>query len=353
MLVRHIRLPFVQMLTWGLLPSWLKVVLYRLKGARIGHRVKIGWGSVIVGAQSIEIGDDSSIGMFTAIVCTRLEIGKRSVIRPFVLIQAEQVAIGDDVVISETALIRASIPSRESRIVIGDRVHIFPFSMIDPSQEVEVGAESSVGYGTYIFTHGAYKSKLNGYPVTFGEVHIGKGVWIPSRVFIMPSVTIGDDAVIGTGALVNHDIPSGALAVGLPAKVIKSKEQFVSAYSDEEKIRILVEILTEFCRYLQDYAGIVYRCRNETGWPIWELSMPARGKVKVYVLALLPAPVDVKREWMSVILDEVPDDLQEAWDAEKRIWFSIGSRRCSQYLDDLGEELREFLKRYGLYFARP
>ena len=37
----------------------------------------------------------------------------------------------------------------------------------------------------------------------------------------MPSVNIGDGAVIGTGAVVNRDIPPYAIAVGVPAKVIK------------------------------------------------------------------------------------------------------------------------------------
>ena len=50
---------------------------------------------------------------------------------------------------------------------------------------------------------------------------IGKNVWIGSNATIAPGVTIGDNAVIGAGAVVTKDIPENAVAVGVPAKVIK------------------------------------------------------------------------------------------------------------------------------------
>lgn len=53
-------------------------------------------------------------------------------------------------------------------------------------------------------------------------VSIGNDVWIGGNVTILPGVRIGDNVVIGAGAVVNHDIPSDSLAVGVPAKVIKS-----------------------------------------------------------------------------------------------------------------------------------
>ena len=50
---------------------------------------------------------------------------------------------------------------------------------------------------------------------------IGHDVWIGHAAIIMPGVTIGHGAIIGSGAVVTKDVPSYAIAVGVPAKVIK------------------------------------------------------------------------------------------------------------------------------------
>ncbi len=50
---------------------------------------------------------------------------------------------------------------------------------------------------------------------------LGKNVWVGSNATILQGVTIGDNAVVGAGAAVTQDIPANAVAVGVPAKVIK------------------------------------------------------------------------------------------------------------------------------------
>lgn len=52
-------------------------------------------------------------------------------------------------------------------------------------------------------------------------VHIGNDVFIGANVTVLDGVTISDGAVVGAGAVVTHDIPPYAVAVGIPAKVIK------------------------------------------------------------------------------------------------------------------------------------
>ena len=54
------------------------------------------------------------------------------------------------------------------------------------------------------------------------EIHIKKNAWIGARVNILPGVTIGENAIIGTGSVVTKDIPDNCIAVGNPAKVIKN-----------------------------------------------------------------------------------------------------------------------------------
>lgn len=52
-------------------------------------------------------------------------------------------------------------------------------------------------------------------------VKVGNNVWIGAGVTVLPGVTIGDNVTIGAGSLVNRDIPTGSVAVGVPCKVIK------------------------------------------------------------------------------------------------------------------------------------
>ncbi len=85
-----------------------------------------------------------------------------------------------------------------------------------------IGDGCLIGHGTVIATlnHGMLpKERQDLIP---SPVHIGNGVWIGSGSIILPGVTIGDNAVIGAGSVVTKDIPANIVAVGSPARVIKS-----------------------------------------------------------------------------------------------------------------------------------
>lgn len=57
------------------------------------------------------------------------------------------------------------------------------------------------------------------------KIHIKKNAWIGARVNILPGVTIGENAIVGTGSIVTKDIPDNAVAVGNPARVVKMIEK--------------------------------------------------------------------------------------------------------------------------------
>ena len=50
-------------------------------------------------------------------------------------------------------------------------------------------------------------------------VRIGNGAWLGTNVVVMPGVTIGENAVIGAGSVVTHDIPANVVAYGVPCTV--------------------------------------------------------------------------------------------------------------------------------------
>lgn len=301
------RIPLKKMLTFGLLPSGLKKILYRLQGNHIGRHVKLSWGSVIVCKNKFTIGDNSRIGHFTSINGRTFQMGRNCNIRSAVIIHADNIQIGNEVVISETAILRAGHRSERSSLIIDDLVHIFPSTTIDPSRLVHLKEECAVGPGCSIFTHGSYKNILDGYPVHYGDVVIGERVELTYNVFVAPGVTIGDDTIVGYGSYVNHDLPDHVMAAGLPATVKRHKEQFAPTPSEEKKEELLKDIISEFKKHLS-YNGIPY--------------------------------TDKQIELMGcneIILDGTTH-------------FNLATRRCNPPKDNIAILLRRFLSRYGIRF---
>ena len=80
----------------------------------------------------------------------------------------------------------------------------------------------------------AFAGAQNGY-LPAGDTVIGNDVWIGSEAIVMPGVTIGDGAVIGTRSLVTRDVEPYAIVGGNPARVIRKR-------FDEEQIALLLEM---------------------------------------------------------------------------------------------------------------
>lgn len=56
-------------------------------------------------------------------------------------------------------------------------------------------------------------------------IHIKKGAWIGAGASILPGVTIGEYAIVGAGAIVTKDVGGYEVAVGVPAKVVKTLDK--------------------------------------------------------------------------------------------------------------------------------
>jgi len=115
-------------------------------------------------------------------------------------------------------------------VKVGKKAHIARLVSIDDRNPelVEIGAGVAITTGVMILTH---QRDLTNYkpgmfamhcPFKEGKVIIKDGAHIGIGAIIMPGVTIGEGAVIGANAVVTKDIPPYSLAVGVPARVIKS-----------------------------------------------------------------------------------------------------------------------------------
>ena len=121
-----------------------------------------------------------------------------------------------------------------ARISIGPGSHIQPgcyfiaeVSDIRLGSFVEIAADCSF----YPFNHGMKAGELMmGQPlISKGPIVIGDGAWLGHGVHVLGGVRIGEGAVIGAGSVVVKDVPANAIAVGVPAKVIGSREPTMMA----------------------------------------------------------------------------------------------------------------------------
>lgn len=84
----------------------------------------------------------------------------------------------------------------------------------------------------YILSHDSGGVRHTGY-TRIGKVTIEKNVYIGARTIVLPGVIIGENSIIGANSVVTRDIPPNSVAVGIPAKVISSTEEYYKKCKNE------------------------------------------------------------------------------------------------------------------------
>ena len=107
--------------------------------------------------------------------------------------------------------------------------------ILDPSHcwLIEIGDNVTMAPRVHILCHDASTKLHLGY-TKIGRVTIGDRVFIGAESVVLPGVTIGDDVIIGANSTVTHDIPASSVAVGSPARVICSTQEYLA----KEKARM-------------------------------------------------------------------------------------------------------------------
>lgn len=101
--------------------------------------------------------------------------------------------------------------------------------ILDPSHcwLIEIGDHVTMAPRVHVLCHDASTKQFLGY-TKIGRVTIGDNVFIGAETVVLPGVTIGDNVIIGANSTVTHDIPSGMVAVGSPARVIGTTEAYIA-----------------------------------------------------------------------------------------------------------------------------
>jgi acetyltransferase-like isoleucine patch superfamily enzyme len=116
----------------------------------------------------------------------------------------------------------------EGEVSIGSKSVLGQECTISAFQHVSIGRECIVADRVMLidFDHGVVQVerpiRLQG--IYKRDVEIGHNVWIGYGACILRGITVGDNAVIGTSAVVTTDVPDDAVVAGIPARVIRMRD---------------------------------------------------------------------------------------------------------------------------------
>ena len=106
-------------------------------------------------------------------------------------------------------------------ITVGEDVFINACCHFQDHGGITIGDGSQIGHNVVFATLNHFIEAEKRKMTYSAPIVLGKNVWVGSNATILQGVTIGDNSVIGAGAVVAQDIPANAVAVGVPAKVIR------------------------------------------------------------------------------------------------------------------------------------
>jgi acetyltransferase-like isoleucine patch superfamily enzyme len=123
----------------------------------------------------------------------------------------------------------SKIRCHEGVVSIGAKTVLGQECTISAYQHVSIGRECVIADRVMLidFDHGMVEVdrpiRLQG--IYKRDVRVGNNVWIGYGACILRGVTVGDNAVIGTGAVVTKDVPANAIVGGVPARIIRMREE--------------------------------------------------------------------------------------------------------------------------------
>ena len=133
--------------------------------------------------------------------------------------------VGDGGTIQNYVFFQLTKPN--PKVYIGNHTVIGRHCMITAKNLIRLGDNVLMGAYVQVIDHNhGFRAGQNirDQKAEIGEVVIGNDVWIGAGAKVLMNCHIGDGAIIGSNAVVTGDIPPNAIAVGVPARVIKYRE---------------------------------------------------------------------------------------------------------------------------------
>ncbi|WP_026082672.1 acyltransferase [Mastigocladopsis repens] len=192
--------------------SNIRNLLYRTIFAHIGSSVYIEDGVKFINTSCIEVGNGVYILQGVSINAT----GDPN----------NRVYLGNKVTLEHGVDIRAL---KDTCIYIDEGTFIGPYVCLAGPGNIKIGKRCLIAAHIGIFANNHIfddpTQDIEDQGVTRQGIKIEDNCWLGHGVTVLDGVTIGKGSVIGAGAVVTKDIPPFSVAVGVPAKVIKSRQE--------------------------------------------------------------------------------------------------------------------------------
>ncbi|WP_206305111.1 hypothetical protein [Streptomyces sp. B29(2018)] len=323
----------------------------RARRMRIGEGVRIGEDTVIV-SDDLVLGDGVVIGPGCDLRSARLEVGVAAqvgagsrwlvadeavlgggtVVDSGADVVCRQWSVGEGSYLGQRLRIGAGASMEENSVVrIGHRCQIAPDVTVNPTEPVVIGNEVGISAEVAIFTHGYHAGHpvRDGHRAAFAGVEIADGAWLGFRAVVLPGVRVGAGTVVAAAATVTRSLPAGVLAAGVPAQVKRVLEPV--ALDAAARRAVVVGLLEGWMQRLR-FKGLTVKALGAPGaglrWTVtgtdrrWRVVwQPQDGE--------LPGVAEVSRDGV---------DASALFDFSEPL-------AVRGVLDDLGHDLRDYLRR--------
>lgn len=140
-------------------------------------------------------------------------------------INPQNIEIGSRCVVRPNCVINAG---PNATIKFGKRGGVTEFCYINAVERIEVGDESGFAPGCHVtdanHNFGSLDKNMIDQGRSASPIIIGNDVWVAAGVKILSGVRIGDHAIVAAGAVVRGVVPEGAIVAGVPARIVKWRD---------------------------------------------------------------------------------------------------------------------------------
>lgn len=181
----------------------IKILLYRMIGARIGKGVYMAPNVVINCAdmKRVRIGDYCSLGLGVQIRCKGIQMDHGVKISGGVCIYGKE------------------------EVLLEPGVHIGQNAYLDCYAEIVREKQVQIAPGAMILTHDSSQSYIGGEDIRSFKKVVKELSYIGAGAIVLPGVNIERRAILGAGAVVTRNVPEDTTVLGKPARAVKNRKE--------------------------------------------------------------------------------------------------------------------------------